>query len=109
MTEVHPRRIGFVIEVCQAPLLEQVDAVIRELRLVLCGGDRCLQQTFQVSRENDGFAVEASEDLATTAGRPGALPDERALLYQPALSETLCRSVSATARPSLCEESLRGD
>ena len=31
------------------------------------------------------------------------------ILYQPALSETHCRLVSATARPSHCEESLRGD
>ena len=30
-------------------------------------------------------------------------------LYQPALSETHCRLASATARPSHCEESLRGD
>ncbi len=31
------------------------------------------------------------------------------VLYQPAVSETHCGLASATARPSQCEESLRGD
>ena len=38
-----------------------------------------------------------------------AVRDASGDLYQPALSETHCRLASATARPSHCEESLRGD
>jgi hypothetical protein len=38
----------------------------RDLRLVLCGGDTCQQQSFQVSSAADGFNVAFSETGAVT-------------------------------------------
>lgn len=38
----------------------------RELRLVLCGGDTCQQQSFIVSRATDGFEVASANADPTT-------------------------------------------
>lgn len=48
----------------------------RELRLVLCGGDTCQQQCFQVSRAAGGFEVALSETGAATNGEPPNLQSE---------------------------------
>jgi hypothetical protein len=36
----------------------------RELRLVLCGGDRCEQRSFRVTARGDGYDVSLLEDAA---------------------------------------------
>ena len=42
----------------------------RELRLVLCGGDRCEQRSFRVASRGDGFDVELLEAAAPASGAP---------------------------------------
>ena len=39
----------------------------RELRLVLCGGDRCEQRSFRVHTEPEGYRVELAEPAADAA------------------------------------------
>ncbi len=51
----------------------------RELRLVLCGGDRCEQRSFRVAEETGGFAVDLLEDAPAT----GAQSDRQAELDPP--------------------------
>ena len=36
-----------------------------ELRLILCGGDRCEQRSFRVSGSSDAWAIESLENLST--------------------------------------------
>ena len=56
------------------------------------------------------YIAPAQESLGSALARAReVLEDDDRHLYQPALSETHCRLASATARPSHCEESLRGD
>ena len=44
-----------------------------ELRLILCGGDRCEQRSFRVSDTGDGWNVEFAERLtAPESGKPQA-------------------------------------
>jgi hypothetical protein len=42
----------------------------RELRLVLCGGDRCEQQTFRVTANGDGFDVALADAAAPDLAAP---------------------------------------
>ena len=42
-----------------------------ELRLILCGGDRCEQRSFRVGGESDAWEVRFAESILTT---PGAKP-----------------------------------
>ena len=48
----------------------------RQLRLVLCGGDSCQQQSFQVSPATDGFNVAFSETGTVTAAAATELQAE---------------------------------
>ena len=36
-----------------------------ELRLIMCGGDRCEQRSFRVSGSSDSWAIESLENLST--------------------------------------------
>jgi hypothetical protein len=45
----------------------------RPLRLVLCGGDRCEQRSFQVSAENGGYEVSLLEEPAAEGDLPAEL------------------------------------
>ena len=47
----------------------------RELRLVLCGGDRCEQRSFRVTAQSDGYDV-ALLDEAPTGAMEGETPAE---------------------------------
>ena len=52
----------------------------REVRLVLCGGDRCEQRDFRVARSAAGFEVSlAGEDAAVHEGTPELDPPPGAL------------------------------
>ncbi|MEM7412082.1 MAG: hypothetical protein AAF430_17775 [Myxococcota bacterium] len=44
----------------------------RELRLVLCGGDRCEQQSFRVTPSDAGYEVQLADDAAPVSGSPQA-------------------------------------
>lgn len=43
-----------------------------ELRLILCGGDRCEQRTFKVSGEGPNFLVEQAGPMPASPGKPQA-------------------------------------
>jgi len=43
-----------------------------ELKLILCGGDRCEQRTFKVSGEGSNFLVQHADLLHTLPGKPQA-------------------------------------
>lgn len=44
-----------------------------DLRLILCGGDRCEQRSFKVVTTSTGFDVETADSITTPAGnRPQA-------------------------------------
>ena len=43
-----------------------------ELKLILCGGDRCEQRTFRVSGEGPNFLVEQADPMPTASGKPQA-------------------------------------
>ena len=43
-----------------------------ELRLILCGGDRCEQRTFRVSGEGPSFLVEQADPMPAASGKPQA-------------------------------------
>ena len=43
-----------------------------ELRLILCGGDRCEQRTFRVSGEGPSFLVEQADFMPAALGKPQA-------------------------------------
>jgi hypothetical protein len=43
-----------------------------ELKLILCGGDRCEQRTFNVSGEGSNFLVQHADLLHTPPGKPQA-------------------------------------
>lgn len=43
-----------------------------ELKLILCGGDRCEQRTFNVSGEGSNFLVQHADLLHTLPGKPQA-------------------------------------
>lgn len=52
------------------PDASHVSSSASELRLVLCGGDRCEQRSFQVDQTSDGFEVAFAERQgASSAGR----------------------------------------
>ena len=42
----------------------------RELRLVLCGGDRCEQRSFRLATKGGGYDVSLLDDLARAEGDP---------------------------------------
>lgn len=48
----------------------------RELRLVLCGGDSCRQQSFQVSKATTGFDIALSTSSVVTASESTDLQSE---------------------------------
>ena len=82
----------------------------------LCLGDRAAEDGASIHLGNCDGAPLQRWTFADTRLRLAAAPTmcltvgpEPSALYQPALSETHCRLASATARPSHCEESLRGD
>lgn len=43
-----------------------------ELKLILCGGDRCEQRTFRVSGEGPSFLVEQTVPMSAGPGKPQA-------------------------------------
>ena len=43
-----------------------------ELKLILCGGDRCEQRTFRVSGEGPGFLVEQANPMPFASGKAQA-------------------------------------
>ena len=43
-----------------------------ELKLILCGGDRCEQRTFRVSGESPSFLVEQANPMPVASGKPQA-------------------------------------
>ena len=43
-----------------------------ELKLILCGGDRCEQRTFRVSGEGPNFLVEHADPIPVASGKPQA-------------------------------------
>ena len=43
-----------------------------ELKLILCGGDRCEQRTFRVSGESPSFLVEQGDPMPLASGKPQA-------------------------------------
>ena len=43
-----------------------------ELKLILCGGDRCEQRSFRVSGEGPSFLVEQADPMPTASGKPQA-------------------------------------
>ena len=43
-----------------------------ELKLILCGGDRCEQRTFRVSGESPNFLVEQADPMPLASGKPQA-------------------------------------
>jgi len=43
-----------------------------ELKLILCGGDRCEQRTFRVSGESPSFLVEQADPMPVASGKPQA-------------------------------------
>ena len=43
-----------------------------ELKLVLCGGNRCEQRTFRVCGENPNFLIEQANLVPATPGKPQA-------------------------------------
>ena len=43
-----------------------------ELKLILCGGDRCEQRTFRVSGEAPSFLVEQADPMPAVSGKPQA-------------------------------------
>lgn len=47
----------------------------RELKLILCGGDRCEQRSFRVAAEGDGFNVFALDDVSADATGTAPLPE----------------------------------
>ena len=47
----------------------------RELRLVLCGGDRCEQRTFRVEGGPEARSVSLIEEKTSTAGDGGLVPE----------------------------------
>ena len=52
-----------------------VDAALEgsdELKLILCGGDRCEQRTFRVSGEGPNFLVEHADPIPVASGKPQA-------------------------------------
>ena len=47
----------------------------RELRLILCGGDRCEQRSFRVASQGDGWAVSFAEDPPPLGGAESPAPE----------------------------------
>lgn len=43
-----------------------------ELKLILCGGDRCEQRTFRVYGEGPSFLVEPADPMPFASGKPQA-------------------------------------
>ena len=43
-----------------------------ELKLILCGGDRCEQRSFRVTGSSPNFSVESSDDIAAKGDKPQA-------------------------------------
>ena len=43
-----------------------------ELKLILCGGDRCEQRSFRVSGEGPSFLVEQADPMPLASGKPQA-------------------------------------
>ncbi|MEM7284417.1 MAG: hypothetical protein AAF438_22685 [Pseudomonadota bacterium] len=43
-----------------------------ELRLILCGGDRCEQHTFSVSQDSDAWAINLATSKEQIVGQPQA-------------------------------------
>ena len=43
-----------------------------ELKLILCGGDRCEQRTFRVSGESPSFLVEQADSMPLASEKPQA-------------------------------------
>ena len=43
-----------------------------ELKLILCGGDRCEQRSFRVTGSSPNFSVESSDDIAAKSDKPQA-------------------------------------
>ena len=43
-----------------------------ELKLILCGGDRCEQRSFRVSGEGPSFLVEQADPMPVASGKPQA-------------------------------------
>ena len=43
-----------------------------ELKLILCGGNRCEQRTFRVSGEGPNFLVEQADPMPLASGKPQA-------------------------------------
>ena len=43
-----------------------------ELKLILCGGDRCEQRIFRVSGESPNFLVEQADPMPLASGKPQA-------------------------------------
>jgi hypothetical protein len=43
-----------------------------ELKLILCGSDRCEQRTFRVSGESPSFLVEQADPMPLASGKPQA-------------------------------------
>ena len=43
-----------------------------ELKLILCGGDRCEQRTFRVSGESPNFRIEPADLAPAAPGKPQA-------------------------------------
>ena len=39
-----------------------------ELRLIMCGGDRCEQRSFRVTKSNDTWAIEFADAIQTQQG-----------------------------------------
>ena len=39
-----------------------------ELRLIMCGGDRCEQRSFRVTRSSDAWAIEFTDSVAPQVG-----------------------------------------
>ena len=53
----------------------EADAALQgshELKLILCGGDRCEQRTFRVSGESPSFLVEQADPMPLASGKPQA-------------------------------------
>ena len=43
-----------------------------ELKLILCGGDRCEQRSFRVTGSSPNFSVESSDEITAKSDKPQA-------------------------------------
>ena len=67
-----PDAAGNTFTATGLPDADQALSGAEELKLVLCGGDRCEQRTFRVSGSHDHWSVQPSYTTVSQQGRPQA-------------------------------------